>query len=202
MENLALTYDDLCDEIDYAVSNELDICVIVNGDLASEIVNYLDKEHGMKSIGKTYEFCDEIVYSVNIKTDNDLSYFVQEAYYKGELLEDDKSVDITYIDIQTELTLLDMKNIHSKQVITFELEEECDCCDCENCQSQEEYDALAILLDRIETLEDKVEELASYHNNEHYMINDIEVSKEIYDGFYEQIKEIQKQMIRSRARLF
>lgn len=180
---------DIEDEINYAIANELDTHFIVTGDVADHIVRYLETEHEMPQFSededgsdKLYDFVDYEVYTISIMTDDDYTYFAQETYYDkpyGRILaECGDEEDIVYIESETDLSLQDLKRVHSKQTIIFDLEEsrkcgECNGClfvhECEGNESDEEYATLdkvaenammvPYLLDRIETLECIVAEL-------------------------------------------
>lgn len=206
MRNLSLTYDDLFNEIDYAIENELNLNFIVKGNVAENIYGYLECEHDMPQFEELGDRLDEFdhskVYIIDILSNDDFIYFVQEAYYKGVLLENDEEfTDISYVDSESDLSLSDMKRVHGKQVVVFDLEEDdyelCECCDCED----EENYALNLLLDRIENLEREVAELKEAKSKDRYVIDDIEVSKVAYEKFYDSFNKQWKEIANSFAKM-
>lgn len=156
--NSEFSLTDIEDEINYSIANEINTHFIVTGELAYYIVDYLKTEHEIPQFSeeddesdKLYGFCLDEVYTISINANDDFIYFVQETYYDkpyGRILaEVGGEEDIVYVESKTDLSLSDLKRVHGKQVIIFDLEEdELDECDCELCR----------LFDRIDTLEEEV----------------------------------------------
>lgn len=173
------TLQEIEEEINFAIANEMNIHFVVNGMLATYIVDYLEEEHGMPQFSeyedgsdRLYDFLAYETYTISIDADDEFMYFAQETYYEkpfGRILaafggED----DIVYIEAETDLSLTDLKRVHGKQIIVFDLEDglhECDDCngclfegECDENHDEENY-ALNLLLSRIELLEERVYEL-------------------------------------------
>lgn len=185
---------DIQNEIDFFIANEINAHFIVAGDVADHIVGYLEAEHEMPQFSeysgerdKLYTFTDYEAYTISIVSDNDYMYFVQESYYHkthGKILAElGGEDDIVYIQSETNLSLQDLKRVHSKETIIFDLEEN-ECCRCD----EHEASTIDTLSRKIKTLEDRVAELVSHKTT--YIVNDVKVNKKVYDEFYDSSKPI------------
>ena len=184
---------DIENEINYSIANEINTHFIVTGDIAAYIVDYLETEHEMPQFSesddesdKLYDFVDYEVYTISIMADDDYVYFAQESYYDkphgkifAELGGED---DIVYVQSETNLSLLDLKRVHSKQTIIFDLVED-ECCKC--CKDEEF--TIDTLLERIKTLEDQVAELTLKPAT--YTVNGVTVNKDTYEKFQKSFKK-------------
>lgn len=210
--NNEFSLTDIEDEINWSIANEVNTHFIVTGELAYYIFDYLETEHEIPQFSecedesdKLLGFCLDEVYTISINANDDFIYFVQETYYDkpyGKILaECGGDDDIVYIESSTSLTLEDLKRVHGKQIIVFDLEAELpECCDCDGCpceedgNSDEEYYAINLLLDRIEKLEEKVAELESPKLETHFFLDDIEVDKATYEKFYNEFDNRMKEI--------
>lgn len=199
------SFTDIEKEINYSIANEINTHFIVTGELAYYIVDYLETEHEIPQFSecedesdKLYGFCLDEVYTISINANNDFIYFVQETYYDklyGKILADvGGEEDIVYVESATNLSLLDLKRVHGKQVIIFDLEEDelDDCCD-----SEEEYYALNLLLDRVENLESEVEKLKNGQHMSLSCYNSMKVDSDTLDEAMKYVRETIPKLIRN-----
>lgn len=207
--NNEFTFAEINDEIDYNIKNEINSHFVVTGDVAKHIVEYLENEHEMPQFSeyddesdKLYDFLPYEVYTISILADDDFMYFVQESYYEqtyGKILAEFGNDDeIVYIESATDLSLTDMKRVHGKQIIVFDLvDNDSDCCDCENCANDD--DVVDLLLGKIKTLEDKIAELEKPKSTEKYYVDGKSVDKETYE---KAVKEFDDEIRRFENRFF
>ena len=132
MENLALTVEDLLDEINYALIHRIPTThYVVMGDLANIIIEHLEEMDIPQFTESDEDYIDDcesnVVYTISVATyEEEPLYFIQEAYYQkeeGEILAAFEG-DICYIDSKAELTEEDLERIDSNLTVTFDIETE------------------------------------------------------------------------------
>ena len=132
MENLALTVDDLLDEINYALIHRIPTThYVVMGDLANIIIEHLEDMDIPQFTEDEEDYIDDcesnVVYTISVATyEEEPLYFIQEAYYQeeeGEILAAFEG-DICYIDSKAELTEEDLDRIDSDLTVTSDIEAE------------------------------------------------------------------------------
>lgn len=132
MENLALTVNDLLDEINYSLIHRIPTThYVVMGDLANVIIEHLEEmdiPQFTEDEEDYIEYCENnVVYTISVTTyEEEPLYFIQETYYQteeGEILAYCDG-DIAYIDSKAELTAEDSHRIDCNLTVTFDIEAE------------------------------------------------------------------------------
>lgn len=143
LKPLALTFDDICDELDYSYDNEVDFSIYAYGKDLHDILDYIECEYGIKdaSTEKLETLADNEIYSLDIYLNDAFEYYLSQAYFNGNLLEDDNRGQITFISNEAKFRDDDAeKRIYGTKFF-FDLVEEdfkdsdkgCACCYCEYC---------------------------------------------------------------------
>lgn len=130
MENLALTVNDLLDEINYALIHRIPTThYVVMGDLANIIIEHLEEMDIPQFTEDEEDYIEDcennVVYTISVTTyEEEPLYFIQETYYQteeGEILAYCDG-DIAYIDSKAELTEEDLDRIDCNLTVTFDIE--------------------------------------------------------------------------------
>lgn len=132
MENLALTVNDLLDEINYSLIHRIPTThYVVMGDLANIIIEHLEEMDIPQFTEDEEDYIEDcesnVVYTISVTTyEEEPLYFIQETYYQteeGEIFASFEG-DITYIDSKAELTEEDKERIDCNLTVTFDIETE------------------------------------------------------------------------------
>lgn len=132
MENLALTVNDLLDEINYSLIHRIPTThYVVMGDLANIIIEHLEEMDIPQFTEDEEDYIEDcennVGYTISVTTyEEEPLYFIQEAYYQteeGEIVAYCDG-DIAYIDSKAELTEEDLERIDCNLTVTFDIEAE------------------------------------------------------------------------------
>ena len=117
-----LTYDDIYKIIDEHVSNEKDMEILMTGENIKSIIDYIEVEHGMDE-AETDEYYDELsrfkIYSLYLSVNDDLHYYLDEAYFNGVLLENDEyGKNDVYVDVSLKFRDDDLESrVHGNKIM-------------------------------------------------------------------------------------
>ena len=217
MRNIQIETDvvELLKLVDEKVRNEKDFTFLVKGDLASILCGYVEKEWGLNQWTEDEEdylevFDNDKLYWLDlsygeINDEYEYVYYIQEAIYKGVLLQNDVAEEV-YLDTRHNLSEKNRKRVLGKVInltvtdigscideicSTVDDTEECSCDLVEIVTNliediDELDDRLEEALNRIEVLEKENKTLKAF-KNEKYYIDDKEVTKEEYEKYYSKL---------------